>query len=236
MWPSARRRRTADKGGGSRLTTVTGEQTKTGHNKKVFPLPFMIWHCGAGHLDVLAAEEEEHGVASQTEDVEEDHQLDGPFRPQLESLEDVSSQEDPDAGTGDGDAPGEHAGRALAQVELGLEVLRKEDDEAGDDDELHAGAETSHDVDLVGKELPGGSGYVLDVLPVAVVVVSPVLSLPFPLMVVLVLLGVGVMGFSGLCQGLGFGLWTDARICGVVILLVDVDLDLLFLQRENNVM
>ena len=57
-------------------------------------------------------------------------------------------EEDPDACARDGDAPREHGRRGLAQVELGLQVLGQEDDEAGHDDQLHASAQAGHDVDL----------------------------------------------------------------------------------------
>ncbi len=74
----------------------------------------------SGHLDVVAAEEEEHNVAGQAEDVEEDNQLGSAFRFQLKPFEDVAAQEDADAGARDGDASGEHTGHALGQVELRL--------------------------------------------------------------------------------------------------------------------
>ena len=64
--------------------------------------------------------------------------------------------------------PGQYYMR-LAEIELSLEVLWQENDEAGDDDELHAGAHAGHHVDLVGEEVPRGAGDVLDVLPVVVV-------------------------------------------------------------------
>ena len=95
--------------------------------------------------------------------------LHGSQRPELHPLEEISAEEDADAGAGDCYAAGEHGGLGLAEIELSLEVLWQENDEAGDDDELHAGAHAGHHVDLVGEEVPRGAGDVLDVLPVVVV-------------------------------------------------------------------
>jgi len=207
-----------------------------------------IGHGSSGHLDVLATEEEEHDVAAETEDVEEDHQLGGTLGLKLKPLQDVAAHEDADAGAGDGNAAGEHAGHALGQIELGLQVLGQEDDEAGHDDELHAGPEAGHDVDLVGEELPHRLRDVLDVL--AVVVLGVVLCrLPHerarpggvlasrgaerrrqdaPVAAVrsrrcsVVRQGIGDLGPAGARADVGVG--------GVVVLLVDVNFHFFFLE------
>ena len=98
--------------------------------------------------------------------------LHGSQRPELHPLEQVAAEKDADAGAGDGDAAGEHGRLRLAEVELSLEVLWQENDEAGDDDELHAGAHAGHHVDLVGEQVPCGAGDVLDVLAVVVVLLE----------------------------------------------------------------
>ena len=90
----------------------------------------------------------------------------------MKFLEQIPAEKDADAGSGYGNAPGEHGGLGLAEVELSLEVLWQENYEAGDDDELHAGAHAGHHVDLVGEEIPGGAGDVLDVLAVVVVLLD----------------------------------------------------------------
>ena len=211
--------------GGARLTS---SGFYAFHIELILSLPVVIGHGGASHLDVIAAEDEEHRVAAQAEQVEEDDELDGALGPQLEPLQDVPAEEDADARAGDGDAAREHGGHALGEVELGLEVLGQEDDEAGDDDELHAGAEAGDDVDLVGEELPGGAR---DVLYVFAVRVGGVVA------------GGGRGSGSG-AAGSGCGscrrvfrllvLGPDGGVCGVVILLVDVDLHFLFLQSNKD--
>ena len=90
----------------------------------------------------------------------------------MKFLEQIPAKKDADAGSGYGNAPGEHGGLGLAEVELSLEVLWQENYEAGDDDELHAGAHAGHHVDLVGEEIPGGAGDVLDVLAVVIVLLE----------------------------------------------------------------
>ena len=166
----------------------------------------MIGHGRAGHLDVVTAEEEEHCVTAQTQEVEEDDELDGSLGTELEALQNVAAKEDADARTRDGDPTREHAGHALAQVELCLQVLGQEHDESGHDDELHAGPQARDHIDLVSEEFPRGTWNVLDVLAIAV--------------------HVCVGGLSG--EGI-FVLGTDAGIRRMVVLLVDVHLHLLFL-------
>lgn len=170
---------------------------------------------GASHFDVVTTKEEERGTAGQANDVEKDNQLHSALGSEVEPLKDVATQEDANAGSRNGNAPRERAGHALAQVELGLQVLGQEEDEARDNDELHAGTQASDDVDLVGQELPGGPGDVLDVLAISVCVVVG----PFAVMLVGRLLVLG----------------SDGRVGGMVILFVNVHLDLLFLQCKRVV-
>ena len=125
-----------------------------------------IRHCSSGHLDVVAAEEEEHDVTTEAEHVEEDDQLSRSFRLQLKSLENVAAEEDADASAGDGNTAGEHACHALRQIELSFQIFGKKNDESGHDDQLHASSEARHDVDLVGQELPGRPRNVFDVFAV----------------------------------------------------------------------
>ncbi len=113
-----------------------------------------IWAGCSRHLDVVAAEEEEHDVTGQAEDVKEDDQLGGAFGFQLKPFEDVASQEDANASAGDGYAAGEHAGHALGQVELRFQIFWQKDDESGHDDQLHASAQAGDNIDLVGQKLP----------------------------------------------------------------------------------
>ena len=57
-------------------------------------------------------------------------------------------------------------GLRLAEVELRLQVLGQEDDEAGHDDQLHAGTEAGGEVHPVGQQLPDTGRQVRQVLPV----------------------------------------------------------------------
>ena len=113
-----------------------------------------VGHGGAGHGHVVAAQEEEETVRGEAEQVADEDELHGAARPQLQLLEDVSAEDDADACAGDGGAAGQHARLGLAQVELGLEILGQEHDEAGHDDELAAGAQARHQEYPVGYEFP----------------------------------------------------------------------------------
>ena len=90
----------------------------------------------------------------------------------MHPLEQIAAEKYAYACSRDGDAPGEHGGFGLAEIELRLEVLWQENDETGNDDELHASAHAGHHVDLVGEEIPGGAGDVLDVLTIVVVLLD----------------------------------------------------------------
>ena len=94
----------------------------------------MVRHGRSRHLNIIASEEEEHGVAAETDEIEEQDHLNGSFRSQLQSFQYVSAHKDADTRPGNGDTAREHAGLALGQVELSLQVLGQEDDEPGDDD------------------------------------------------------------------------------------------------------
>lgn len=73
-------------------------------NIKIFEecLPIIgIRHGCSCHLDVIAAEEEQQGVAREAHDVRDENELHGAFGPQLESLQQTSAHEDTDTRPGD---------------------------------------------------------------------------------------------------------------------------------------
>ena len=170
--------------------------------------------------------------------------MDGSFRSQLQPFEDVPAQEDADASPRNGDAARVHAGAALAQVKLSLQVFGQEHDEPADDDQLHAGAQTGDDVDLVGQQSPSGARNVLDVLAVSVALIGRrvvmVFRLDFGCDVFVVQGGLetpplGLVHHVDGVQRLGAG-FNAPGFGRMMVLFVDVHFDLLLLEffREEK--
>lgn len=61
-----------------------------------------VRYGSAGHLDVVAAQEEQQRVARQAHGVGDEHELHGALGPQLQPLQQAAAHEDADARAGNG--------------------------------------------------------------------------------------------------------------------------------------
>lgn len=108
----------------------------------------------ARHFDVITTEEEQERVARETNDIRDEHELNCAFGFELESLEEEAADEDADTCAGYCDRAGKDARLTLAQAELRLEIFREKHDEAADNHQLHARAETRYNVNWVRYQTP----------------------------------------------------------------------------------